>query len=216
MALTPLSPAVLNTKISPSTSILEIDTPSKTMAPSRMDVTPSKPVQVTNEEDEMCWDDGPSSPFVTTFEGAESRKASAQLPAQDLDLDLDMTPSEQLQMESAPFSICEDETNTPMECEVEPPTPATVRGTPATTTFHSVQNTPVAFPSIVQQAPSFPAKTEDMEVFDDTMLGGDDTIDDTCFSAFSEIPGMDMTRFARMGESPSKGGVDMVCLTTLF
>lgn len=50
-------------------------------------------------------------------------------------------------------------------------------------------------------------------------LGGDHTdfnpdgpeytaadMDDTCFSAFSEMPGLDMTKFAFLKQSPAKGG----------
>jgi hypothetical protein len=49
---------------------------------------------------------------------------------------------------------------------------------------------------------------DDIESIDGAALNGDDTIDDTCFSAFSEIPNMEMTRFARMGsQSPSKRSV---------
>jgi len=32
-------------------------------------------------------------------------------------------------------------------------------------------------------------------------------MDDTCFSAFSAVPNADMTRFANLGQSPSKGGL---------
>jgi hypothetical protein len=41
----------------------------------------------------------------------------------------------------------------------------------------------------------------------------DDTLDDTCYSAFSEIPNTDMTAFARLGQrSPTKfGAMDEVC-----
>jgi hypothetical protein len=30
-------------------------------------------------------------------------------------------------------------------------------------------------------------------------------IDDTCFSTFSEMPGLDMTKFALLKQSPTKG-----------
>ena len=39
-----------------------------------------------------------------------------------------------------------------------------------------------------------------------TFHDADENVDDTCFSAFSEVPNMDMTRFAQLGRLGVMGG----------
>lgn len=150
--------------------------------------TPSKnkPVAIHHEEDDLDWDDGPSSPFVTEL--AVAADTGLGLPStRDLtNLTLDLTPSRQLRMESEPFNICEDETSMSPHQQMD----STVLFSPSKT-VEKVEE------------PHFADNTEVMEE------EGDMTIDDTCFSAFSEVPNLDMTRFARIGQSPTKSSIVM-------
>jgi hypothetical protein len=193
MPLTPLSPSVINSKPSPIFSPHSLDLGDSIMS------SPSKPVFVLKNDDhladEINWEDGPSSPFVTELPPSNpaSRKSSSKA---DLDtVTLRLTPSQQLHLEAAPFEICEDETSMPKSPEKE---------RIASPNKHSASTA------------TLPA--DDIDSIDTAGLNGDDTIDDTCFSAFSEIPNMEMTRFARMGsQSPSKRSVvaDQVCFPDL-
>jgi hypothetical protein len=141
-------------------------------------------------EDEVEWDE-PSSPFMTEIgvDGTVSEKMHSAAPSRDITETFPLSPSSQLKREAAPFTICEDETSTP------------VNQTP----------TPAALPS----KPVMATNVEDAsELMDNTTLttGEEANIDDTCYSTFSEIPNMDVTKFTRMG-SPSKQNVlqDQVC-----
>src|ERR1700753_3181960 len=181
MPLTPLTPSALNSNLSPS-SALHSRSLLLEMADDNM--TPSKPAVEKLPADEINWKSGNSSPFVTELASAEPSTNNAS--AQDMTtLRLDLTPSRQLKMESAPFKICEDETSIP----------------------GNIEATPLAA-SIKKASVVSSIQTDDIEAFDDAHTAEDDTIDDTCFSAFSEVPNMDMTRFAHMGnQSPSKHSI---------
>jgi hypothetical protein len=144
-------------------------------------MTPTKPAVVNSATDETNWEDGPSSPFVTELPVGET--STNKVSVEDMTtMTLDLTPSRQLKMESAPFQICEDASSMP----------------------NPVESTPVV--ASVKKASSVATiPADDTHSLDGVTTAEDDNIDDTCFSAFSEVPNMDMTRFARMGnQSPSK------------
>jgi hypothetical protein len=151
----------------------------------------SKPVL----DDEINWDEEPSSPFVTQLAGDASvlgRRCSAASP--EITERFSLSPSSQLKMESnaTPFQICEDETCTPNNIVTPQPSPS----------------------KTVKAGRRTPSVVDTTELLDNTVLTSEDAnIDDTCFSAFSEIPNMDMTRFAQMRLSPSKQSAlqDQVC-----
>ncbi|CAD6574917.1 MAG: hypothetical protein ASARMPRED_006981 [Alectoria sarmentosa] len=60
-----------------------------------------------------------------------------------------------------------------------------------------------------QQVEDDTMRTNDFTIHDDTVFAVDESagyvgMDDTAFSAFSAVPNADMTRFARLGQSPTK------------
>jgi hypothetical protein len=190
MALSPLSPSSLNTKLCASPSLnlqsfLDM-AEAKPSSPLKAD-----PMTTPHAEDEINWDEGHSSPFVSEMIPEEGTARKLSNKRELTSTTLDFSPSKQLKMESASFEICEDDTSMPAQDEPTPrPSPAKKDSTANLATL------------------------EDALQIDDTSMANDDTegIDDTCFSAFSEIPNMDMTRFARMGNnSPLKNStIDQV------
>jgi hypothetical protein len=129
------------------------------------------------------WDEGKSSPFVTELAmddppASKSSPLKTIIDASPIKMAMDdNSPSVQLRLEAAPFTICEDETSMP-------PPKSTV---------------PLSLASPLKISTA--ALDSDATDNDDQ----EENIDDTCFSAFSEIPNADMTRFSQLGQrSPTK------------
>jgi hypothetical protein len=155
----------------------------KVLSPSK-----SEPMAIAQAEDEIHWEEGRSSPFSTevVLEEGTVRKTSGKRELTNMTLDF--SPSKQLKMEAASFEICEDHTSMTAR-EESTPCPSTIQKNSITSL----------------------SAVEDTLLIDDTVMANEEEeegIDDTCFSAFSEIPNMDMTKFARMGNnSPFKNSV---------
>lgn len=210
----PLSPANLNTlnistKSPPS---MQFDTPSKLPANTMADNVPSNPY-----EDEIDWDEGPSSPFVTEIpEDQESLSAMAAVRppsamTEDIlrfdDDEITASIAASIPIPETPFSIAEDETSTTRtyktvssSVKISPTKVAYSRSSShssheeiTSTTRYSNENQPV---QQFRVAESYAAESTSLSL-------DDSVVDDTCFSMFSQVP--DMTSFAKLVQkSPMK------------
>jgi hypothetical protein len=159
--LSPLTPTALNSK-----------SPASALEPGSI---ASKMPGVLQKLDDITWDEETSSPFVTELAMDEAPKSS---PLKKMSIIEDNSPSVQLRLEAAPFTICEDETSMP------PP-----KSTVPLSMASPLKNSTATLDSEV------PDSNDDVE----------ENVDDTCFSAFSEVPNADMTRFSQLGQrSPTK------------
>lgn len=169
------------------------------------------------DEDEINWDEGPSSPFVTELpEDQENLSAMAVVrPPSAMNEDIlrfdddEITASiaASIPIPETPFAIAEDETSTTRtfkavsgSVKVSPSKVAYSRSSShssheeiTSTTRYSNEN------QSTQQI-----RVEESHAAEFTSLSLDDSVvDDTCFSMFSQVP--DMTSFAKLGQkSPTK------------
>jgi hypothetical protein len=168
--LSPLTPSALNRK-----------SPASPLASGSID---SNMPSVLQKAEDLAWDEETSSPFVTelAMDNVPLPKSSPLKTIIDaapvkMPIIEDNSPSVQLRLEAAPFTICEDETSMP-------PPKSTV---------------PLSLASPLKKSTA----TLDLDVTDND--DQEENIDDTCFSAFSEIPNADMTRFSQLSQrSPTK------------
>jgi hypothetical protein len=198
MSLSPLSPSAVNTK-NPLSPIILFSTPqtSSKMAlspekPKPESVSPSPQIEAENGN----WNEESSSPFVTELPVIErnvSPSPSAQgtlrgrrSTVEDFSPSGTLTANAQLRMEATPFEICEDITSTP----------PVVR--PQESQLHQ---------QLLNPQLESPESSELLDMTAMTITDEEAGIDDTCFSTFSEVPNVDMTKFARLAnQSPSKSG----------
>lgn len=182
-------------------------------------------VPSTPPDAEITWHDPPSSPFL---DFVEQENTVSGLDAMKRDKQFD-TPSKAKtpSKTSTPFEILADKeepepTPRPMSRDFqESPTRSFVsaRGSPMKQSpTKSVRETNVSEHTLREnEGLTITMETvEEVHIREDIVpeVEGDyhdATIDDTCFSTFSEIPNTDMTSFARLRGSPSKGtGLDTV------
>jgi hypothetical protein len=194
MALSPISSAALNAKI------------------------PSTPPAA----DDTTWHDPPSSPFVDNVDNTFSNLGFAD-ENQPLATpnDKENTPLKQIPSSkpiSTPLANIDDDQWTEPTPRAKVKQLSPVKATPSR---RSPENqSPVKASSTVSRIPEDSTLrgneglTIAMRMMEETRVETtsnallddfDDTIDDTCFSAFSEVPNTDMTAFARLGQrSPTK------------
>lgn len=168
----------------------------------------------------------PSSPFVSEVEPHSRLPSAYHAPMHDALMEdilpLAATTSPFKPFHTSPSGALEDKENVPQTDgtrspitttpsslklrehgstggDIMPP-PASTRKTPLKP--RSIASTPRTYPISAEQTSAFQAG---LDVRAGRLPPRDDTtasVDDTCFTAFSEIP--DMTQFARIGQSPTK------------
>jgi hypothetical protein len=207
----PLSPAnlsFLNSTRSPSP--MQFSTPSKLPVTTMQSHVPSNAY-----EDEIDWDEGPSSPFLTeTPEDQENFSAMASVRTQSVmtedilrfDDDEITTSIAPISAPQTPFKIAEDETST--YNTVKSTVSSSVRLSPSkiaysqSSSYSSHEQTTSSTSYIKQNQPVQQIQSEESEAVDTTSLSVEDSMmDDTCFSTFSQAP--DMTAFAKLGQQSS-------------
>lgn len=210
----PLSPANLNnlniTTNSPAP--MQFETPSKFPGETMANNVPSNAY-----EDEIDWDEGPSSPFVTELpEDQENLSAMAAVrPPSAMteeilrfdDDEITASIAASIPIPETPFSIAEDETSTIRTFKT---VSSSVRVSPSKVAYsrsssqssHEEITSTTRYSNENQSAQQF--RVEESHAAESTSLSLDDSIaDDTCFSMFSQVP--DMTSFAKLGQkSPTK------------
>lgn len=207
--LSPANPSSLNFTNSPSP--MQFGTPSKLPVKTMHSHVPSNA-----DEDEIDWDEGPSSPFVTeTPEDQENFSAMASVRPQSvmtediLQFDDEITaPIAPISAPQTPFQIAEDETST--YHSIKSTVSSSVRVSPSkvaysqSSSYSSHEETTSSTCYVNQNQPVQKIRIEEFEAADATSLSVEDSImDDTCFSTFSQVP--DMTAFAKLGQqSPTK------------
>jgi hypothetical protein len=169
------------------------------------------------DEDEIQWDEGPSSPFVTEISEDQENSAMASVRPQSImtedilrfDDDDEITaPIAPISVPQTPFKIAEDETSTFQT--VKTSISSSVRTSPSKVTFSrtssysSHEEKTSSTHHIDENQPIQQHQFEESHPTDITSLSVEDSImDDTCFSTFSQVP--DMTQFAKLGQhSPTK------------
>jgi len=220
-------------------SISKMDSPLSAISPSKanalsskiptpMNLTPSKspskspagninktPILVRNnaDEDDINWDEGPSSPFLSeVVEDKEnlhnmfSRSTSSTAPTEVIPRHLDDIGVEVTsRAPRTPFQIAEDETCT---FHTSKSIISTSRASSPTKPVFSRASTHESI--IVTSQSSHESRSSHRVISYGTDIGDitmneDPNIDDTCFSTFSEVPNTDMTAFANLGQhSPTK------------
>ncbi|KIW08076.1 uncharacterized protein PV09_01014 [Verruconis gallopava] len=220
-ALSPVKASALNSKIPTPQSL----TPTK-MSSTHASRSPLKaqlsasgqatPVRDNCDGNEIDWDEGTSSPFVSDLaedkENIESvmpsrstsSSALTEVIHRDTDgMDLDVLST--ATKHRTPFKIAEDETCTfhtsksIVSRTSSPSKPALSR----TSTQSSQDSISITTHSSFASRNSHRVTSFGTDAGDFTMVEPD--LDDTCFSVFSEIPNADMTAFARLGQqSPTK------------
>jgi hypothetical protein len=214
--LSPLTENALNTKLPSSRDQSFISTPETSK------ISHVQPASATYN-DEITWDEGPSSPFVTEVASElERRTVSSEVFKAKLFEAIQETSEPNTPVQKAPFHIAEDETSTqPAGHEAtENITQSTfifAKGSPKKTS--PIKTSPTKNPSTIRFQEETTATlvrhhsqdrfvaVEESEIEDMTSMtfNEDAGIDDTCFSTFSEIPNTDMTAFAKLGQrSPTK------------
>lgn len=224
----PLSHANLNTlNIATKTPLpMEFETPSKVPVSTMANNVPSNVY-----EDEIDWDEGPSSPFVTELpEDQENLSAMAAVrPPSSMTEDIlrfdddEITASiaASIPIPETPFSIAEDETSTTRTFKAV--SSSSVKVSPTKVAYsrsssHSSREeitSTTRYSNESQSVQQF--RVEESYAAESTSLSLDDSVvDDTCFSMFSQVP--DMTSFAKLGQkSPTKQfSFDHVGLTSFL
>ncbi|KAF2085017.1 hypothetical protein K490DRAFT_68217 [Saccharata proteae CBS 121410] len=181
--------------------------------------SPKSPlINMDDMSDEVTWEDGPSSPFISTVDQenvppggieskTESRKSSVQIDENTVQLapksssrppPVAQTPSKSSRKNSV-VSIIHDG-----EEAVSSPALRDNEGlTKAIEIMQEDGNDPTFGDiSYYNQGTNLEAEEPAEEADEDPME--ETNVDDTCFSAFSEVPNADMTQFARLGRSPTK------------
>lgn len=210
---TPLSLASLSTlNHTKSPSSIQYGTPTKLPVKSMVSHVPSNA-----DEDEIDWDEGPSSPFVTEIpEGQENFTAMASVRppsvmTEDIlrfdDDEITASIAATIPIPQTPFDIAEDETST-FQTAKSVSSSITLSPTKVaysrSTNYSSHEETTSTTRHIIENQSTQQTRLEEFQVADVTSLSLDDSVmDDTCFSTFSQVP--DMTSFNRLGQkSPTK------------
>jgi hypothetical protein len=183
---------------------MQFGTPSKLPVKTMPSLVPSN-----LDEDEIDWDEGPSSPFLTEIpESHNTLGMSSERPQSALTEDI-LCFDDDFPTPQTPFKIAEDETST--SHSVKSSVSSSVRASPSKIAFSQSssysfhhEETLSSTRSINEIQTAQQNRIEESEVADATTLSVDDSLmDDTCFSTFSQIP--DMTAFAKLGQqSPTK------------
>lgn len=178
----------------------------------------------TSEDENIVWDEGPSSPFQTevSMEQLAARKASGNrhnpTSPEKAPIILAIDNAEQPDMAATtPFAIAEDDTSTmpfPRRSSMNPALGAIssnraspVRSTQTTQSISVEEDTTIKTQFSYKTCEERTTHGEESGFGDMTALTFDEdpNIDDTCFSTFSEVPNADMTAFAKLGQrSPTK------------
>jgi len=209
----PLSPA--------NVSSLNANSPApKHLTPSKLKTVHTH-VPSNADEDEINWDEGPSSPFVTEI--PEERENIFMSPARSSTamiekevIQLDDEPAVPISVPQTPFQIAEDETST--FHTVKSSVSSSVRVSPSkslytrSSSYSSHHEEITSSTQVVdenQPVLQYPqqGRIEETDFAEITSLSADDslTVDDTCFSTFSQVANTDMTAFAKLGQrSPTK------------
>jgi hypothetical protein len=205
---TPLSPAGFNSLNANSPAPMQSTLSKlKTMEPH---------VPSNADEDDMVWDEGPSSPFVTEIpeDQENANMSSTRSPTamtEDEILRFDDEVATPISTPQTPFIVAEDETST--FHTVKSSVQSSVRLSPvklsiarsSSYTSH-YEETTSSTRLVSENEPPQRRRIEEADLLDVTTLSVDDShMDDTCFSTFSQVPNTDMTAFARLGQkSPTK------------
>jgi len=249
MTLNPLSPSALNAKVpshSPNQPAHSFFDHVPSLKTTNARVEPSK----IFDEDEIDWDDEPSSPFVTVVSEEHQRIASGPaidtMPCTGTDCaELGSSPTPQQitpLRHNAPFDICEDDTASfPPPSELLRLHSPSKSSSPFKLTSPNKQLAAQGRISIKEESQTSAVSSQSShssslgssyhheEFRSDTMhskqsfrldsidpmadttaltfvtAGDPDNVDDSCFSAFSEVHNVDMTKSSHfMGRSPTR------------
>lgn len=204
--LFPANPNTLNVATG-SPSLMQFETPSKFPVKTMANNVPSNA-----NEDEIDWDEGPSSPFVTelpedqeNLSGMAAVRPSSAM-TEDIDVlrfdDEEITASiaANIPIPETPFSIAEDETSTSRTFKT---VSSSIKLSPSKVHYsrcssYSSHEEITSKTRYANENQSLVAESRS------TSLPVDDSVlDDTCFSMFSQVP--DMTSFAKLGQtSPTR------------
>jgi hypothetical protein len=225
VALSPSKANALGSKIPTPLSLTPTKMPvSPSKTPLRTQLSANKqatPVRSNADDNEIHWDEGPSSPFLSEVvedkENMHSNMASQSTSSSSPtstevihrnfeDIGAEAPPT--VTKHRTPFKIAEDETctfhttrSTVSRSAVPSPSKPALSRTSTQSLHGSVT---VTEQSSYESRSSHRVVSYGTDAADFTMVGGPD-IDDTCFSTFSEVPNTDMTAFARLGQpSPTK------------